>query len=102
MGLDPGSPGSRRGLRAALNRYATGAALTEFLEACVTITNEKQGKEWLDGGLMVWDLPTAASLAACLVASTYNPIIFVPLSPTLVSVDIGPKGCNHIRPVPLT
>ena len=31
MGLDPGSPGSHPGLRVALNRWATGAALFVFL-----------------------------------------------------------------------
>ena len=32
MGLDPGSPGSRPGLQAALNRCATGAALFCFFK----------------------------------------------------------------------
>ena len=36
MGLDPGSPGSRPGLQAALNHCATGAApLSQFLSAIV-------------------------------------------------------------------
>ena len=31
MGLDPGSPGSHPGLKVALNRWATGAALKDFI-----------------------------------------------------------------------
>ena len=31
VGLDPGIPGSRSGLKAAQNRWATGAALMKFL-----------------------------------------------------------------------
>ena len=38
MGLDPGSPGSRPGLKAALNRFATGAALIYIFSKRTTIS----------------------------------------------------------------
>ena len=44
MGLDPGSPGSRPGLQAALNRCATGAALLlKLLTECLYYIRDQTG-----------------------------------------------------------